>query len=45
MESIDLLEESQVEMIDSQLVKQRKLGLKLRELKARVTAYYSVLFG
>jgi len=36
VESIDLLEESQVEMIDSQLVKQRKLGLKLRELKARV---------
>merc|ERR1711934_838116 len=36
VESIDLLEESQVEMIDSQLIKQRKLGLKLRELKARV---------
>merc|ERR1712070_230601 len=36
VESIDLLEESQVEMIDSQLVKQRKLGVKLRELKARV---------
>eukprot|EP00656_Telonema_subtile_P051200 TRINITY_DN682_c0_g1_i1.p1 TRINITY_DN682_c0_g1~~TRINITY_DN682_c0_g1_i1.p1 ORF type:complete len:333 (+),score=99.11 TRINITY_DN682_c0_g1_i1:77-1075(+) len=36
VEAIDLMEESQVEMIDSQLIKQRKLGLKIRELKQKV---------
>jgi len=36
VESIDLIEESQVQMIDSQLIKQRKLGQKVRDLQSQV---------